>query len=412
LREQFLTGLGATAGQKALDLNQPAPPALRSRAEVPVLFIPWQKLADIPPADPSKHTAGLLLETAIGFVAQEDFFRLGVVFTIEVEQENRWRTLFRRTVQRRTVGWEHWRIPMPLADTRQPLRVRFITDSYSRAQDRSAPTCKWALWGQPKLVRRSRGGPARVVCDFTANLHEARAFVRLDKETKERPFDKPEQDSTGATFKQLGPDRVGALLLKLQKGEGKGWQWLDGFAGWRGSAPHGGEYASYLGSCDSRWAYATGGEVSWLAAPAKANREAAVVFVGSSDFVPSEAEVWLDGQRVIGFPTGVTQDGHWQRGGLELFYCQGAVIPHNGISGVYVLHVPSAMVTPGKPLELSARMAKLGGGWIMCHAFPDTLRRIINPTPAPAPGEGVIAAFTPHLEEQFGVTIGEYEIKV
>ena len=414
LRQQFLTGLNSTAGQTALDLTQPVPPPFRSRAEAPVLFIPWQKLADILPSNASQDTAGLQLETAIGFVAQEDFFRLGVVFTIEVEQENRWRALFRRTVQRRTVGWEQWRIPMPLpfADSRQPLRLRFITDSYSRAQDRSAPTWKWALWGQPRLVRRSRGGPSRTIYDFTANIHQARAFVRLDKETKDRPFDKPDQDSTGATFKQLGPDRIGALLLTLQRDKGKGWQWLDGFAEWKGSAPRAGNYASYLGSCDSHWAYATGGEVSWIASPAKAKRDLAAVFVGSSDFVSSEAELWLDGQRVIGFQTGVTQDAHWQNGAVELFYFQGAIIPHNGISGVYVLRVPSSMVTAGKSLELSARMAKPGGGWIMCHAFADTLQRIINPTPAPEPGEQVIAAFTPHLNEQFGLTIAEYEVNV
>jgi hypothetical protein len=202
------------------------------------------------------------------------------------------------------------------------------------------------------------------------------------------------------------------LLLTLQKEQGKRWQWLDGFAGWNGSAPNAGDYASCLGICDSHWAYAAGGEVSWLTAPAKKAREAAAVFVGSSDFVPSEAELWLDGQRVLGFPTGVPQDAHWQNGAVELFYFHCAIIPRNGISGVYVLHVPSAMATPGKSLVLSARMAKPGGGWIMCHAFRDTLRRIIDPTPAPEPGEGVIAAFTPHLNEQFGQTIAEYEVNV
>ena len=102
------------------------PPSLRAQAEAPVLFIPRQKLVDILPSKASQHPTALQLETAIGFVAQEDFFRLGVVFTIEVEQENRWRTLFRRTVQRRTVGWENWAIPLPWTDARQPLRLRFI----------------------------------------------------------------------------------------------------------------------------------------------------------------------------------------------------------------------------------------------------------------------------------------------
>ena len=89
---------------------------------------------------------------------------------------------------------------------------------------------------------------------------------------------------------------------------------------------------------------------------------------------------------------------------MKLFYVHGATIPGNGISGVYVLHIPGSMLTPGKPLEISTRMAKPGGGWIMCHAFPHTLQRIINPTPAPEPGEQVIAAFTPHLNDQFGLT--------
>ena len=36
-----------------------------------------------------------------------------------------------------------------------------------------------------------------------------------------------------------------------------------------------------LGSYDSRWAYASGGEVSWATSPTKSKRDAAAVFVGS-----------------------------------------------------------------------------------------------------------------------------------
>jgi hypothetical protein len=74
-------------------------------------------------------------------------------------------------------------------------RVRFTTDSYSRAMDRTTPTWKWALWRRPQLLR---GG--NVIYDFTAKIAQARSFIRLDSDGKDRPFDRAGEDSSGATF--------------------------------------------------------------------------------------------------------------------------------------------------------------------------------------------------------------------
>ena len=87
---------------------------------------------------------------------------------------------------------------IPLAEFSQArtLRLRFITDSYTRAMQPSMPMWKWALWRQPQLIREE----GEVIYDFAGRLKDARAFVRLDSDGKDRPFDKPGEDSSGATF--------------------------------------------------------------------------------------------------------------------------------------------------------------------------------------------------------------------
>src|SRR4029450_3704503 len=114
----------------------------------------WQEQIDILP--PKRNPRGLCLSTHIGFVDQDDYFRIGVVFTIQVRAENGdWNTIFRRGVMRRTRKFERWDIPVEsvVRNDTGKIRLRFITDSYTRAQDRNSPTWKWALWGQPQLVR-------------------------------------------------------------------------------------------------------------------------------------------------------------------------------------------------------------------------------------------------------------------
>jgi hypothetical protein len=162
-------------------------------AEPPVLFIPWIKQTDITPAP----TTDLRLQTAIGFTTDDDYYRLGVVFSIETSADGGdWQTVFRKTVHRRSQTWHPCDIPLATSPSTQSLRIRFITDSYSRAMDRNTPTWNWALWQQPRLFRASE-----IFYDFTHRITEARPFVRLDTDGKERPFDKPGEDSTGATFR-------------------------------------------------------------------------------------------------------------------------------------------------------------------------------------------------------------------
>ena len=123
------------------------------------------------------------------------------------------------------------------------MKLRFTTDSYSRAQDRSAPAWKWALWGEPQLVEIASDGSRRVKYDFIQNIDRARARVRLDSNGRERDFDGHGVDSTGATFKRADP----GIVDKLRSGDGQPWQWVEGFAGWSKPPPQRSSYRSYLG---------------------------------------------------------------------------------------------------------------------------------------------------------------------
>jgi hypothetical protein len=402
LREEIL------AGCPAATRDRPIPASVRKKAEPPILFIPWEKQDNILPSQAGPASPGLWLTTGIGLVAREDYFRLGVVFTIEIHDAAvGWKPLFRRSVQRRATQWETWWIPLPPI-VEEHVRVRFVTDSYSRAQDRNGPSWKWALWAEPRIVAVDRIGPHRTVYDFGRQIAGARCFVRLDQDGKDHPFDGHGDDSSGATFQLLESDRLAHALENLRR-ENRHWQWLDGFAEWTAAAPAQGDYLSWIGSVPSRWSYGRG-EVGWLTAPVKERHDTAVVFAGSSDFTPSHAELRAGNSPPITFPTGLSSDQHWKAGDIELFYFHGATIPGNGISGVYVVRLPGSKVTPGKPIQLSMHMTK-NGGWIMCHAVRDLLKTALDPLPPPSPAAPVIAAFTPHRDGKFGVTIGEFDIE-
>jgi hypothetical protein len=175
----------------------------RKLAQAPVLFIPCEKQSDFPlevaaPAEPDapeqKHLGGrLALQTSIACTSNWDYYNLGVVFTIETStDEGNWQRVFRQTVHRRQRGW----IPCTVTIPKDAKRIRFITDSYSRAMNRKEPTWKWALWGHPRLMRGRD-----VIDDFAARVAEAKAFVRLDRDGVERLFDRAGEDSSGATFR-------------------------------------------------------------------------------------------------------------------------------------------------------------------------------------------------------------------
>ena len=196
--------LPESARLSGADAKKPVPDAVRKSVENP-LMIPWEKLSDIVPKDGAAKKSGLYLSTDIGFDQAPDFYRLGVVFTVQAQEAGgKWRTIFRRALERRTTGWEHWDVPLPILRGESPapkhMKLRFTTDSYSRAWDRNAPSWKWAVWGQPRLVEVSADGKRRVRYDFAEQIESGKAFVRLDKDGKEREFDGKGKDSTGATF--------------------------------------------------------------------------------------------------------------------------------------------------------------------------------------------------------------------
>jgi hypothetical protein len=392
-------------GGRDLDLQKPVSEPARAAAEKPVLFLPWEPQADILP--PERKARGLFLSTHIGFVDQEDFFRLGVVFTLQRQSVGgEWTPIFRRGLMRRTRGWEHWDIPIEGAGQ---LRLRFITDSYTRAQDRNAPTWKWALWGQPQLVRIGRSGKREAVYDFAQHLDQARAWKRLDEDGIEHPFDAPGEDATGATFKLLGPDATARKLMRIQQ-DSKNLQWVDGFRKWAPGAPHQGAYTSYLGDADSGWSYAAEDQVSWETDSLAKQEATAVVFVGSTDFNPAKAELSCDQKRVLTFDTGVPEDRIWRQSGYELRYLHVATIPGKGLSGIYILQFPASRITPERPLRLAMRIPAKGGGWVMCHGYPNTLQTVQQQLRTPEPVLPAIAAFTPHRNGSSGLSIGEFTI--
>jgi hypothetical protein len=402
-RDRLRATEAVRAGDKPLSIGE------RKHAEPPVLFIPWQKLDDQLPTRAAVAAAKYFLEAKIGFVGRDDFFRLGVVFTVEIlDAAGKWTPIFRRGIRRRVVGWESWRIPLPAWAT-EDVRLRFVTDSYSRAQDRNEPNWNWALWGDPRMIEIGGDGSERTLYDFGRQVGSARALVRLDVDGKERPFDRRGDDSTGATFKLPEPDGPGRGLAKLLR-ENPSWHWIDGFIQWTFAAPLQGDYPSCLGSAPSRWTH-DAGAVGWLSAVTTSPGDTALVFVGSSDFGENIAELRAGNSLRIQFPTGVAADWKRAAAGAELFYFHGATIPGHGISGLYVLHLPASVVKPGEPIKLSMDKPQ-PDGWIMCHAIKDVLQTAVNPFPLPAPATNVIAAFTPHRDGEFGVTIGEFDVRL
>ena len=393
-------------------LARPVPEPVRKTAAKP-RFIAWEKQHDV--IGEGKWQPGRFLCLNVGCDTRPDFYRLGVVFTVEILMDDgTWRPHFRRSVPRRMTGWDHWDIPLPeIAMGSKPLRIRLVTDSYSRAQDRSAPSWTWALWGAPRIIEITADGQHHVRYDFLKNIDRARLFVRLDSDGRERPFDHKAADSTGATFKAVGPGVVRGLM----SGEGKAWQWVDGFSSWAKQPPQRGSYRSYLGSVDSGWIYSRqNGEESWFTGQVKEKRPTALAWIGGTGYSRGKAELWCDGKKLLAFETARTEDARWAEGGAELRYHHGGDTRNEsttfGISGVYELRVPASLVTPGKPLNMAVRLPSDGGGdWFMVHEYRDVAAATDDASP-PDPSKPAIAAFTPHLDGKFGVTIAEFLVEL
>ncbi|MDO8589525.1 MAG: glycoside hydrolase family 20 zincin-like fold domain-containing protein [Armatimonadota bacterium] len=391
-------------------LKKPVPSTVRRSGDRP-LFIPWEKLSDIVPKAQAAKKPGLYLVTDIGFDRRPDFFRLGVVFTVEArDAEGKWKPVFRRGLERRTTGWEHWDIPLDgVAAGSGSLKLRFTTDSYSRAQRRGAPSWKWAIWGRPQLVEVTADGRRRVRYDFVKQIAGGKMLVRLDEDGRERQFDGKGADSTGATFACISPDPIGLL----KSGEARYWQIVDGFAEWASPPDHKGQYRSYLGSVDSGWVYgAENGELAWRTAPVTDKKTTAVVFVGGTGYAAGKAELWLNGEKLLSFDMSKPSNQRWEENGVEMRYIHGGDTRDKtttyGISGIYIPVIPASKVTPGRSLDLTVKVVP-GSDWFMVHEYRN-IRETARQVMCPLPEEPAIAAFTPHVDGNFGVTIAEYEV--
>jgi len=381
------------------------------------LFLPWEKLTDRVPPSAEATEPGIYLSVHLGLSALHDKFCHGVVFTVQDQGgESGGRMLFRRTLGKNSRSWEHWDIPIRVAG--HPLRLRFVTDSYTRAQNRDSLSWEWALWGQPELVRIGPDRARDVIYRFADHVQEAHPFVRMDSDGLDRPFDAPGRDSTGATFRRVEPGPLAAL----RAGEGKEWQWIEGFAGAL-SGGHG-PYRSYLGSVESWWCRQDvslrvhpeeTGEVTWLTAPVPTRRETAVAFIAGTDYASGAAQLEGDGQQLIGFEIGNRADARWREGDVELRYYHGGDTRDArttfGLSGVFVLRLPPGLVMPGQPLRLTVRMLSGGFAWFMVHGYRNVLE-LGEEGILPKPAMPAIAAFTPHDGGAYGVTGADYEVEV
>ena len=445
---------GQGAQLSAEQLREPVPPRLQRTLGEP-LFIPWEKLTDQLPAAPTARKPGLYLSLHLGLNTLRDVYCHGVVFTVQAREGAQWRTIFRRTLGKNTTAWEHWDVPLPRRigvspvgrdgqptrlSTARPLRLRFLTDAYSRAQHRDSLSWEWPLWGQPEVIEIAPDGSRRVLYRFADHLQDAETFVRLDRDGRERRFDGEGTDSSGAAFRLLQP----SPLAQLRAGEGAQWQWVEGFA--EGLAGAHGPYNSYLGSVDSWWSHqdpafwqdpAERGEVSWRtaavpsegpngagapsgpgpdathSAPPGRDGRIAFAFIGGTDYGEGEAELLADGRHLLNFRTGSAADARWQEADVELRYYHGgdtrdARITY-GLSGIFVLLLPADQVTPGQPLQLTVKLLSGGHAWFMVHAFPSALQaaeRVIPPDPLMP----TICAFTPHRDGQYGITEAEFVV--
>jgi hypothetical protein len=205
MRAQFLADCGGPSRVK-VEPTQPVPEAVR-KATKRRSVINWEPQTDVLPVQPGAARAGLYLSTDIGLGKTIDFYCVGAVFTVQLHgRDNRWRTVFRRAMLKKDMGWQHWDIPIDeKVDQTGSIRLRLITDAYSRAIDRNAPTWKWGYWGQPRLIQLTADGRRVSRCDLIEQIDRSKASVQLDDTGTCRAFDGRGEDSTGATFKLAGP---------------------------------------------------------------------------------------------------------------------------------------------------------------------------------------------------------------
>jgi hypothetical protein len=206
IRSQFL--VDCKARKDAIDdLEQPVPEPVRSATKRHAM-IDWEKMTDLLPAEALAQRSGLYLSIDLGLARTIDYFCLGSVFTVQAQMsDGRWKTVFRRALLKRDTGWQHWDIPLDgLANQVGAVRLRLITDAYSRAIDRGAPSWRWGYWGRPRIIRCTSDGKQKLCHDLIAEIQQSRAYVQLDGSGQRRMFDGRGRDSSGATFQHALAD--------------------------------------------------------------------------------------------------------------------------------------------------------------------------------------------------------------
>lgn len=402
-----------SAGElSTIEAARPTPPEARAGARKP-LRIPWARVGDIVPRHPRASAPGRYVSVSLGCDARQDYYRLGVVFCVEARAGGGpWTTLFRRSLGRRHVGWECWDIPLGRLGVKGRLSVRFVTDCYSRAQDRSAPSWRWPLWGRPRIVEVAAGGSRRVLADLARRIGSVERLVRMDADGYEKPFSDGLRDRSGAVFATAEP----GIIAALKAGELRDRQWVNGFAAWLTEPAHRGVYKCWLGDIVSGWAYREEvGAPAWRTAPAPRRAPTAVAWIGGTGYASGSGELWLGGRKLLSFDMARPSDAIWKGGGAELRYYHGGDTRSPeityGISGIYVLLLPPEMVEPRKPLNLQVRLPAGAGDWYMVHEYPDP-GQACSMAAIPEPRMPCIAAFPPHIGGEQGVTIGQWALNL
>jgi 4-amino-4-deoxy-L-arabinose transferase-like glycosyltransferase len=135
---------------------------------------------------------------------------------------------------------------------------------------------------------------------------------------------------------------------------------IDGFGGPVRASRQSELYSDYRGNSRAWWEALEdpNGAVVWNTDPVPARAPTVFVFTGTMSEPPGEAELWVNRQFALRFPTGQFKTPQrWQRGPYVLEF-----VPReqgNFLSGYFRLLVPAEQITPGQPVEL--RVAHIAG---------------------------------------------------
>jgi hypothetical protein len=134
-------------------------------------------------------------------------------------------------------------------------------------------------------------------------------------------------------------------------------------------------YPSYRGEGQS-WMAAVHhqpSEIAWKTAPVPAKERTIFAFTASTSDEAGEMELYVNGTYALTFNSGPDQGVRvWQRGPYRMAFV--ARKPAAGNSGLILLEVPAAQITPGEAVELRVIPAKgKPEAWFMVKAYTDTI---------------------------------------